>query len=109
MADSGAFDQITDSLETLVPSIFNFLSSNVLTFFKKYKYQIKLLILFLLAGRVFYRMQFLNIKTETVNLQYKFIGQIINIVFVFYLLFKNSIKKDIKVAKKEITKDLKKK
>ena len=108
MADSGAFDQITDSLETLIPSLFNFVSSNVIPFFKKYKYHIKLLILLLLAGRVFYRMKVLNIKEETVNLQYKFIGQIINIVIVFYLIFKNSIKKDIKTVEKEITKDLKK-
>ena len=105
MADSGAFDQITDSLETLIPSIFNFISSNVIPFFKKYKYHLKLFILILLAGRVFYRMKILNIKEETVKLEYKFIGQIINIVIVFYLIFKNSIKKDIKVAKKKITKD----
>lgn len=95
MSDNGIFDQITDSFETLLPTIFNFFNNNVISFLKKYKYHIKIFILLLLAARVFYRLKILNIKEETVNLEYKFIGQIINIVFVFYLIFKNNKKKEI--------------
>ena len=53
MADSGAFDQITDSLETLIPSIFNFVSSNVIPFLKNINIILSYLFYYYLLGEIF--------------------------------------------------------
>lgn len=83
MSDSGFFDQLSDSIETLLPAIFHFLHNN--SFFdkiEKYKNYIKILIIIIFAIRVYYRITILDEKEEGVNLIFKIIGYIINIIIV---------------------------
>ena len=61
--------------------------------------------LFGLATRVLYRIKYLDIKDETVNLKYKFMTQIFNILFLAFILFKDDVEEDVKEIKDEIKKD----
>ena len=61
MADSGTYDLILDSVETLIPTIYLLFNNNIIKFFRKYRYYIKLIMLIGLAARVFYRIKYLKI------------------------------------------------
>ena len=89
LKENSIFDQILDSIETILPSIQNFLSnSKIFKFLKKNKNIIKMIIMILLAFRVVYRIQFLKITEEAVNLNFKLIGMVFNILLVFYSILK---------------------
>jgi hypothetical protein len=94
MQDFGIFDQIVDSIETLIPTIINFVNNTtIFKFIKKHKSIIKLILMILISFRVFYRIQILNIKEESVNLHYKLIGNVVNIVILVYTIISESRRK----------------
>ena len=105
MADSGTYDLILDSVETLIPTIYLLFNNKVITFFKKYRYYFKLMMLLGLSARVFYRIKYLDIKDETINLKYKFMTQIFNILFLAFILFKDNIEEEVKEIKDEMKKE----
>ena len=58
-----------------------------------------------LSARVFYRIKYLDIKDETVNLKYKFMTQIFNILFLAFILFKEDVEEEVKEIKDEMKKE----
>mgnify|MGYP001233032916 CR=1 FL=1 len=87
--DSGLFDTILDVFENLIPTIF----SNILDSLKKNKNILKFIVLLGFTIRIVYRIYFLNIKEETVNLHYKLISSIFNLIVIKYIIIKDILKK----------------
>ncbi len=87
--DSGLFDTILDVFENLIPTIF----SNIIDSLKKNKNILKFIVLLGFTIRIVYRIYFLNIKEETVNLHYKLISSIFNLIVIKYIIIKDILKK----------------
>lgn len=94
--DSGFFDQLIDLFDCIIPTVFTI----VIPFFKKNKNFFKLMFVLILSIRMLYRVLFMDLKEEKINLNLKLISYIVNIGIITYFIISDHIKSNKEEEKK---------
>lgn len=94
--DSGFFDQLIDLFDCIIPTVFTI----VIPFFKENKNFFKLMFVLILAIRMIYRVLFMDLKEEKINLNLKLISYIVNISIIIYFIISDHIKNNKKKEEK---------